>query len=133
MNAQDLSACLIPKFDVSKLKWFIFRQNNSGGRFHVDNNVDVNVIIQARNANEANEFALKIGIYFDGVADGYDCECCGDRWSRQWDTNEGTNTPEIYGKPIPWSPDTIMTSSGKPSYGLPNSIKVYPYNVILKK
>ena len=29
---------------------------------------------------EANTKACDIGIYFDGVANGADCECCGDRW-----------------------------------------------------
>lgn len=39
-----------------------------------------NVYIEAENAEEANEKALQIGIYFNGVEDGIDCPCCGDRW-----------------------------------------------------
>lgn len=29
-------------------------------------------------------------VYFDGVEEGYDCLCCGDRWSRldEWDEKE---------------------------------------------
>lgn len=29
-------------------------------------------------------------VYFDGVEEGYDCSCCGDRWSRldEWDEKE---------------------------------------------
>ena len=63
MNTNDMS--------VSKLKWFTFHQNNSGGKFVVDDDVDVNIIIQANYADEANELAQRVGIYFNGVADGY--------------------------------------------------------------
>ncbi len=71
------------------LKWFEFRQNNSGGSFVYNENVGREVYIQARTAGEANEIAESIGIYFDGVSDGYDCECCGDRWYSQWDNTDG--------------------------------------------
>ena len=79
------------------MKYFTFRQNNSGGSFIVNDKLDVNVIIAAANAEEANSKAQKIGIYFDGVEEGEDCECCGDRW---YMTNEsdGKDKPEIYGK-----------------------------------
>ena len=59
-------------------KFFLYRQNNSGGCFDQDENVDVNVIIEAR--YEPNRIAEDIGIYFDGVYKGMDCSCCGDRW-----------------------------------------------------
>ena len=29
---------------------------------------------------DANDIAQGNGIYFNGVADGIDCDCCGDRW-----------------------------------------------------
>jgi hypothetical protein len=123
----------INDMSVSKLKWFTFRQNNSGGRFTVDDDVDVNVIIQANDAAEANELAQRVGIYFNGVNDGIDCECCGDRWSTMWDNDRGTDEPEIYGERVPWSPDSVLTSEGNPKYGLPDGVKVYPYHIISKK
>lgn len=36
-------------------------------------------------------------VYFDGVEDGFDCDCCGDRWYRAYDS-EGTDVPMIYSK-----------------------------------
>lgn len=62
-------------------KLFRFRQNNSGGEFIVDDTVDVNVVIEAESADQANEIATKyLGIYFNGVDEGHERECCGDRW-----------------------------------------------------
>lgn len=56
---------------------FQFRQNNSGGRLIGPKNV----VIEADNAAEANDIAANSrDIYFDGVAKGIDCDCCGDRW-----------------------------------------------------
>jgi hypothetical protein len=75
--------------------FFTFSQNNSFGTFDVDDNVDHYVIIEAESADEANHIAESIGIYFDGVEKGIDCECCGDRWYPVY--NEGVEKPEIYG------------------------------------
>jgi hypothetical protein len=125
MNANDMS--------VSKLKWFTFHQNNSGGQYEVNHDVDVFVIIQAHNAAEANALAERIGIYFNGVDEERDCECCGDRWSATYYKDRGTDEPEIYGERVPWSSDSVLTSEGNPKYGLPDGVKVYPYHIISKK
>lgn len=128
MNANDLSMCLVP----SKLTWFTFSQNNSGGRFTVDDKVDAYVIIQAPDADTANQLAENIGIYFNGVAEGYDCECCGDRWCSQW-SDEGKAEPEIYGRKVPYSTDSVLTSElPDKGWGLKMGVKVYPYSVISK-
>ena len=63
------------------MKTYVFRQNNSGGFFIGP----INREIKASNANEANEIAVKRGIYFDGVHKGIDCACCGDRWTQAFD------------------------------------------------
>ena len=56
---------------------FQFRQNNSGGRWIGPKNV----VIKADDAAQANDIAANSrDIYFDGVAKGIDCDCCGDRW-----------------------------------------------------
>jgi hypothetical protein len=60
--------------------FFPFYQNNSGGVF--DKNLPINLIIEAEHADEANSRAESLGIYFDGVKTGRDCECCGSRWWR---------------------------------------------------
>jgi hypothetical protein len=76
--------------------FFTFRQNNSFGVFAVNDNVDHFVIIEAESSGEADDIGEHIGIYFGGVLKGIDCECCGDRWYRNY--GEGTEKPEIYGK-----------------------------------
>lgn len=65
----------------NEYKWYEYHQNNSGGSFQIDDSVSVNVLIQATHAIVANNIAEDIGIYFDGISKGYDCSCCGDRWS----------------------------------------------------
>lgn len=79
------------------LRWYLFNQNNSGGRFERDLYVDERVFVQAYSAEEANEIAEGLGIYFDGCSDGRDCSCCGDRWYPVWDNTQGLEVPTIYG------------------------------------
>lgn len=76
-------------------KFYTFRQNNSGGHFHFDKKagISVNVIIEAASKEEAYSTAERIGLYFDGVCAGSDCECCGDRWNKWVDP---TPKPMIY-------------------------------------
>jgi len=78
-------------------RYFEFSQNNSGGSFDRDENIAEYVIIAAKDADHANERAREIGIYFGGVLNGSDCDCCGDRWSEAW-RNEGMETPMLYGQ-----------------------------------
>lgn len=80
---------------IEGIMFYTFAQNNSGGCFDVDDKVTHFVIIEADNANLANELAESIGIYFDGVYDAVDCPCCGDRWHTVW--GRGTDVPLIYG------------------------------------
>jgi len=56
---------------------FVYRQNNSEGRFVGPETVEV----IADTPEQANELAIVQGVYFDGVDKGLDCECCGDRWT----------------------------------------------------
>jgi hypothetical protein len=77
--------------------FYTYSQNNSGGGFDVTEDLGEYVIIEAESADRANERAVELGIYFDGVEAGLDCECCGDRWSTPYD--EGSEKPEIYGQP----------------------------------
>lgn len=82
-------------------KFYNFLQNNSGGSFHSDENVGETVIIAATSYEDANERAEEIGIYFDGAdSDGPDCSCCGDRWSRQTDYSEASETPKIWDQSV---------------------------------
>jgi hypothetical protein len=65
-------------------KFYEFSQNNSGGDFVVDDKVCHRLFIEADSVHEANEIAEQLGCYWNGVSKGYDCECCGDRWSTAW-------------------------------------------------
>lgn len=85
--------------------FFDYRQNNSGGSFVFDKKrgISVNVIIEANSAKDADEIAQSKGLYFDGVSEGFDCECCGDRWyprDNYFSTEEGDPVPSLYGTPL---------------------------------
>ena len=84
-----------------KTKFYEFIQNNSGGSF-VNSEKDgicEYVIIEALNANDANNRAEDIGLYFDGCDNGRDCPCCGDRWYKV-DESDGEDKPSIYGESV---------------------------------
>lgn len=63
------------------MNWYCFDQNNSGGDFDVDDKVCHRLFIEAESFDDAVEKAEELGCYWDGVAAGIDCPCCGDRWS----------------------------------------------------
>jgi hypothetical protein len=77
-----------------KAMFYTFRQNNSSGKFigpHI-------VCVEADSPAEANLMALASGfVYFNGVFDGKDCACCGDRWSEAAWQEDFTETPTYYG------------------------------------
>lgn len=79
------------------MPYFHFKQNNSGGGFDFDEATGIthHVVIEASSADEADDRAESIGLYFDGVDSGRDCECCGDRWSRAW-RDDGSPEPMVY-------------------------------------
>jgi hypothetical protein len=77
------------------MPFFEYQQNNSGGVWDGD---FIRVIVEANGPSEADALAQEHGVYFDGVAHGRDCECCGDRWSSAW--GDGDPVPSVYGKPI---------------------------------
>ena len=55
-------------------------QNNSYGYFDVDDKVCHRLFIEADSHEEAKLKAEELGCYWDGVVEGIDCPCCGDRW-----------------------------------------------------
>lgn len=79
--------------------FYTFRQNNSGGKFKIDKAIKHYVVIEADNAEKANTIVNYVGIYFNGVEDGYDCPCCGDRWYKV-DESDAKKKPTLYGKDI---------------------------------
>lgn len=78
------------------MKFYHYRQNNSGGSFVVTESLTTNVIIEAENAHMADAKLEWLGGYFNGCDNDRDCPCCGDRWYPAYD-NEGADEPRIYG------------------------------------
>lgn len=101
-----------PAQKPGEAKFYHFHQNNSGGSFKINDDVAINVIIEATSAAQANGRAQEIGIYFDGCDSGEDCSCCGDRWYRV-DDGDGTLTPSIY-KTHPEEYKCATTKPGQP-------------------
>ena len=99
------------------VKYYDFNQNNSGGRYKIDENTGQNTIIAARDMSEANERAERLGIYFNGCRDGMDCDCCGDRWSEQYSESKDVE-PLVYGS----DPTSYLT---KDSWGFHDKIVVH--------
>ena len=74
------------------MKWFLWGQNNSGGSFVEDEHLTHRVFIQAETEEEAEAKAFGFGVYYNGVEDGIDCDCCGDRWYLP----EEVSLPQVY-------------------------------------
>jgi hypothetical protein len=81
--------------------FYTYNQNNSGGWFRVNEFVSEKVIVEARNAADADEFAAEtLGMDFSGAND---CECCGRRWeptNNAWYQHEPDSVPSVYGEPL---------------------------------
>lgn len=67
---------------MTEPNFYEFHQNNPGGFF--DKNMPRYLWIEASSKDEACEIAEEHGVYFDGIDEGIDCPCCGDRWYRPW-------------------------------------------------
>lgn len=118
--------------------FYTYNQNNSGGRFDVDVEKGIShyVIVEARNAEDADFKAERIGLYFNGCDDGRDCSCCGDRWSQQW-SEKGDEVPSVYGSPIKnglaVSEYMLKWIDGPEGYIHYSNGKVEPFDVKAKK
>jgi hypothetical protein len=77
-------------------KFFRIHQNNSGGRWLFDAvaGVDVNIVIEAENAEQAESKFDDIRTAYGRGFDSY-CECCGERWWSRWDENDATDQPVV--------------------------------------
>ena len=88
------------------MKFYKFRQNNSGGSFDVNADVTIEVYIEAEDVDMANIKAQEIGIYFDGCNTERDCPCCGDRWEKASESNSFDNPMcDVTTRGTPWVED----------------------------
>jgi hypothetical protein len=85
--------------------YYEFLQNNSGGHRELEptKGIGMTVLIEAMNDKHANARAEAIGIYFDGVRAGRDCDCCGNRWYRadgKWEYDDWKiHSPMYHARP----------------------------------
>ena len=71
-----------------------FDQNNSGGYFIRNEDVDMFVIIEADTLDEVKK---KANLIFEDYSE-Y-CECCGERWDTDVRPRDLTDEPMVYGEP----------------------------------
>lgn len=57
--------------------WYVYSQSPVSGAFFEPARA---VLIEAHSVNNAATIAATMDIYLDGVEQGIDCPCCGDRW-----------------------------------------------------
>ena len=125
------------------MSWYRYHQNNSGGSHEYDpsRGTSVDVYIEADSADEANERAREIGLYFDGVDDGWDCDCCGDRWYEEtYPEDDGFEPPtedeallideNASFTPMKWAGEgnyeTFVHPKGQPFYGAHAEVERIP-------
>lgn len=65
-------------------KFFTFSQNNSGGYYVEDDTVAQVVVVEADDADDADSRASKKGVFSYHY-----CDCCGPRFSGQYDRAKG--------------------------------------------
>jgi hypothetical protein len=107
--------------------FFAFRQNDSGGWFQREPDIDHTVVIEAYDRDDAVRRAESLGLYFDGYGD---CECCGPRWDEPG--NDGDEQPVVWGDPVqnlsaeqknpdadtyPWNQVVVHYLDGRRLYG----------------
>ena len=74
-------------------------QNNSGGGYIQDKNVDQIVIVEADSAKEAEEYLGKL--IDDNSYNESSCPCCGDHFYVFFEEDEGSSEPKsTYGEPL---------------------------------
>jgi len=78
--------------------WHFSQNGNGVGLVFEPMKLSHHVVIEADSAEAVNAKAIDLGLYFNGVDDGIDCSCCGDRWSSAY--GDGDILPRIYGKDV---------------------------------
>lgn len=96
------------------MAFFHFSQNNSGGSwdYSESNGITHHVVIEAKDAEDANITAIDKGLYFDGCDSGADCHCCGDRWYRA--SGKGDEIPSVYSEALGKKRGSVFSSWMKP-------------------
>ena len=107
------------------MAFFTYIQNNTGGSFDFNDKVTHIVVVEETTASRADARAELLGIYFDGVREGSDCACCGDRWSRAY--GEGYEVPSLYGRPVEEAHLPFGDETYPPMKWRANGAEIYVY------
>ena len=94
LTTGDRTATIFEKDLIEDSLFFTYRQNNSYGRYEFNDKLSAYVIVEAKNAEEANKRAEELGIEFNEG-----CSTCGDRWSRA-DHHDSEKIPMIYDEDV---------------------------------
>lgn len=89
-----------PAPNTVQTRFYTVNQNNSGGSFDrvPEHGIGYSVCVEAVDADHARGRVKRI---IDSYPDrGYDCPCCGDRWSIYFWDESGTERPERYEEPL---------------------------------
>jgi len=80
-------------------KFWTIVQNNSGGIFDHDaeKGIGYGLCVEAVDQDHASG---KLQRLVESYPASYDCSCCGDRWSIYFFGDDGTDEPELYGRPL---------------------------------
>jgi hypothetical protein len=64
------------------MRYFLFKQNNSGNFYIKDKDfgINENIIIEAKNEDKADDIFFNIAKKYGYEKFNYSCECCGPRW-----------------------------------------------------
>jgi hypothetical protein len=82
-------------------RFWTVSQNNSGGEFHANPKHGIGYALCVEATDEQHAARRMQQITADaGYDQSDDCPCCGDRWSFDYFMDAGTETPELYGKPL---------------------------------
>ena len=78
---------------MNKTKFVTVRQNNSGGYWYQNEDVDVYVIIEGYDLWQIQAKAMEVFADYRSY-----CPCCGQRWEDNWiDEDDMNDDPIIYG------------------------------------
>lgn len=98
--SKDRRARVSTPVDVKVRQYWVYSQQCINGHYVTDpeRGLAPLVFVEADGPEQANAILVGAGGYFNGVALGLDCPCCGDRWTVAGTVQPASvQTPEVYG------------------------------------
>lgn len=112
-----------------KLKFYTVHQNNSGGYYRINEDVDMFVCVQAPNVEIAKDIFKRILKPYREF-----CPCCGERWNDDYLCEEnGSEVPTIYGEPYKKFKDSFWANGKIIIYYLDGNKEIYALSQNFKR